>query len=122
MAHRDKNRAKEYRREYYLKNKEKEKAYTKKWQAENRQLLSAFNKRYRDNAYKLILKLKDNPCMDCGNKFHPCAMDFDHVKGEKIFSLNTMYSEIKVLEEVAKCELVCANCHRVRTYNRNKNK
>lgn len=49
-------------------------------------------------------------------------MDFDHVRGRKKFDLarcrqyNMPFSAMK--REVEKCEVVCANCHRIRTYNR----
>ena len=65
-------------------------------------------------------RLKAGPCADCGDKFHPAAMDFDHVRGKKAKHISNMWSwtHDKVLEELKKCELVCANCHRVRTYLR----
>jgi hypothetical protein len=56
------------------------------------------------------------PCMDCGQFYDPCAMDFDHVRGRKLFNLSqgrTTFEE--TVAEVDKCEIVCANCHRVRT-------
>lgn len=62
--------------------------------------------------------LKDVPCFDCGVRYPPYVMDFDHRNPEEKFSgLNLMktYSRTKVLEEIAKCDVVCANCHRERT-------
>jgi hypothetical protein len=61
--------------------------------------------------------LKTNPCTDCGRTLHPVAMDFDHVRGDKTWGVSNIYTwgRGKVLEEIAKCELVCANCHRERT-------
>lgn len=62
------------------------------------------------------------PCMDCGGKFHPCAMDFDHREGEaKRFNVSRMASRLSleaIQTEIAKCDLVCSNCHRVRTFVR----
>jgi len=64
---------------------------------------------------------KGKPCKDCGGMFPACVMDYDHI-GEKIRSVSSMTvrgTNIKKIdEEIAKCELVCANCHRVRTYDR----
>lgn len=59
-------------------------------------------------------------CIDCQGKFHPEAMDFDHVRGRKLFDLSAAcyYSMEKVAAEIAKCDLVCANCHRIRTFSR----
>jgi hypothetical protein len=87
------------------KDKEKQKAFQKVW------------KRTRTSKYS---ELKDKPCTDCGNRFHFSAMDWDHVVGKKkrILSKMTSYSEKNVFKEIVKCELVCANCHRIRTYNR----
>lgn len=64
--------------------------------------------------------LKDGPCKDCGQKFEPCQMDFDHVSGDKVSDLARMFhwARGKILTEVAKCDLVCANCHRDRTQKR----
>jgi hypothetical protein len=60
---------------------------------------------------------KDRPCMDCGVKYPPCVMDFDHVRGLKVSCLGWMWDAArdKVISEIAKCDLVCSNCHRLRT-------
>ena len=58
--------------------------------------------------------------MDCGIKYPPYVMDFDHL-GDKEFVISkgvSMHSPIKLLKEIAKCDVVCSNCHRLRTYNR----
>ena len=60
--------------------------------------------------------------MDCKNRFPVCAMQYDHVRGEKSDNVSTMVAEGRewsVIEtEIAKCELVCANCHAIRTMER----
>ena len=67
-----------------------------------------------------IASLKEAPCKDCKECFPAVAMDFDHVHGVKICGIAQMWSwgRSKVLVELAKCELVCANCHRLRTISR----
>lgn len=69
---------------------------------------------------KLVNKIKDVPCTDCGNRYPPCVMDFDHVRGVKEFSISARItngcSKRKILLEIKKCEVVCANCHRIRTH------
>lgn len=57
------------------------------------------------------------PCTDCGHHFAPCQMDFDHVSGQKVKPVSQMTggSWEAIEREIAKCDLVCANCHRVRT-------
>jgi len=72
-------------------------------------------------SYDLVQQLKDKPCMDCGNKFPSCAMQFDHRPGvSKSFDISQRgtRSTKAILEEIAKCDLVCACCHAVRTENR----
>lgn len=57
-------------------------------------------------------------CVDCGYAGHPAALDFDHVRGEKRFSVATAVNEARsrksIEEEIAKCDVRCANCHRIR--------
>lgn len=61
-------------------------------------------------------------CMDCGYREHPAALEFDHRPGEiKLFNIGEKigaYSRTKIWAEIAKCDVVCANCHAIRTDNR----
>lgn len=64
---------------------------------------------------------KSGPCSDCGNRFPPECMDFDHRSSEvKLFNIATSFnkSQDSLAAEIAKCDLVCANCHRIRTHMR----
>ncbi|MEK7551144.1 MAG: hypothetical protein AAB532_00915 [Patescibacteria group bacterium] len=80
--------------------------------------------RYIQQRKKLLEEIKNRPCMDCGKRFPPWVMDFDHRNSqEKIASISRltfwkMANFEKVKKEIEKCDLVCANCHRQRTYNR----
>lgn len=67
---------------------------------------------------------KNKPCYDCGGRFPPECMDFDHVRGEKSFSVGTgrTRSQEALTLEIAKCDIVCANCHRIRTKVRGKSR
>ena len=62
------------------------------------------------------------PCSDCRNIFPSCCMDFDHRPGElKIACVGELVltGTIQDVEaEISKCDLVCANCHRIRTRDR----
>ena len=61
--------------------------------------------------------------MDCGNSFPLCAMQFDHVRGEKAANIAVLRSRgnrAAMIEEIAKCDVVCANCHAIRTCLRDK--
>ncbi len=75
------------------------------------------------NLKELVRKLKaSKPCHDCGRKWHPCQMQFDHLVGQhKIGSISGLIKSKGrryVLEELPKCQLVCANCHAMRTWRR----
>jgi len=66
-------------------------------------------------------ELKSIPCMDCKIEYPYYVMDFDHRESStKEYNLSQMRfcSKEKFLEEAQKCDIVCANCHRIRTYNR----
>jgi hypothetical protein len=101
---------KQYRRQYYLSNKSLaiDKARTQKRTA-----------RLTLAAYK-----ESTPCKDCGGYFKACQLDFDHLVSEtKAGDISRMVgrkSQTTLSKEIAKCDLVCANCHRLRTWNRQK--
>lgn len=115
--------------EYYERCKLCFKERGRKYYHENhaRQLMLALSRKekYRQERRKFIDDLKKNrPCMDCGNIYPPFVMDFDHRDSKtKIGSIswlllhNTSNME-KIKAEIEKCDLVCANCHRVRTHDR----
>lgn len=70
-----------------------------------------------------MLKLKSQPCSDCNKSFDTCCMDFDHRDAtEKKYNVASMfahhYSRELIEIEISKCDLVCANCHRIRTRDR----
>lgn len=102
---------KEYRKNYNAKNKEKK---------NNRTLC------VKTEVRNIINQLKSFPCKDCGNIFPPVAMDFDHINNNnnnnKKYTIGRMLSSAYkidlILNEIAKCELVCACCHRIRTLDR----
>lgn len=70
---------------------------------------------------KIVDEAKNVPCMDCGARWPPEAMDLDHVKGTKLGNVSTLTARKNlplILAEIAKCEVVCACCHRIRTRSR----
>jgi len=66
--------------------------------------------------------LKSIPCQDCDRIFATVCMDFDHVRGKKKADIQTAVTHCwpwkRLAKEIRKCEIVCANCHRVRSQNR----
>lgn len=65
----------------------------------------------------IIVEAKSKPCADCGVQYPPFVMDFDH-QGDKQFPLSRghQYGIRRIVAEISKCEVVCANCHRIRTH------
>jgi hypothetical protein len=66
---------------------------------------------------------EEKPCADCGVSYHHTAMHWDHLPGvDKTREVSNLLRKglrrRTILEEIAKCELVCANCHAVRTFDR----
>ena len=69
--------------------------------------------------YRWLAAFKKNkPCADCKGLFSTVCMDFDHRDPhEKKANISRMYQNTmeQILDEIAKCDLVCSNCHRIRT-------
>lgn len=106
MAYKDPNdeRARESRRKHYRDNKEQ-------YYERNRQKTKAMR--------TWIQEVKSKPCMDCGVSYPYYVMDFDHrdpsIKTDFIGKVIRRGSWNLLREEVAKCDVVCSNCHRERT-------
>jgi hypothetical protein len=115
MPRKDLEALREYRREYQ-----------RKWYQRNRALQKARvtpgNVRAREAINNYVDQVKSRPCVDCGGHFPPFVMDFDHVRGEKAADISRLRraraSRARLEAELAKCEVVCANCHRRRTQMR----
>ena len=99
----------EYHREHYLANR--------------RKYIDMAGKRARAVAkerYALLIEyFQANPCVDCG-EIDPVVLEFDHL-GKKLFNIakgirDQSWESLQA--EIAKCEVVCANCHRRRTARR----
>jgi len=72
-------------------------------------------KEYRDEYFST------HPCIDCGES-DPIVLTFDHVRGEKRDNVSEMIGCGLGLEtikaEIEKCDVVCYNCHAIRTHER----
>ena len=113
------------------------KCYFKYWTDNHRDYVNKRMREYRAKRYKKngkwldegikarelkqwMNELKSQPCFDCGNKFPVCCMDFDHrIDVKKNYNIGEMfahhYSKKLIEKELKKCDLVCSNCHRIRT-------
>jgi len=80
--------------------------------------------RYKDKINSFIKSYKAaTPCVDCGHKFNYYVMQFDHLpqftKNFNISNFSDYTKDLtKVIEEMKKCDLVCANCHAERSHQR----
>ena len=106
------------------KDPEKQKAAQARYFQENKESLRIAQNKKRNQFRKYIHEIKAlSPCKDCGMFYPHYIMDFDHLPGfEKLYNIGSDFSKIgslKILkEEIEKCELVCANCHRHRSFMR----
>jgi hypothetical protein len=90
--------------------------------AERKRRKARERERYdKHHRYLTALKL-ERGCADCGYDAHPAALHFDHlpgtVKRAEVGRLRGWTTWRRLLEEIAKCEVVCANCHAIRTASR----
>ena len=80
------------------------------------------NIKIRKELTKFYIESKNKPCIDCGSEYPHYCMDFDHMPGfikkDDVANLIRNGSKRLLEEEIAKCELVCAICHRKRTWFR----
>lgn len=101
-------------------NAKKNKEWYQLHKSEHKKRVYAERKIEREQVRQYVNLIKTAPCSDCNNTFPPYVMDFDHrdpsKKKENVASMTTNYSLTMVKEEIAKCDLVCANCHRIRTH------
>ena len=83
--------------------------------------LEQARRRWRGQA-ALLKRLRDVPCMDCGGRFPTCAMEFDHrdprMKTQAVMRMIGRAGTPRIMDEVEKCDIVCVNCHRARTFER----
>jgi len=88
----------------------------------SKEKLYAAQKQHRErNKVKVLEYLLEHPCTVCGEN-DPIVLDFDHLDRETKFKevsrmLSGHYSWKKIFEEINKCRVLCANCHRRHTYS-----
>lgn len=100
--------------------------YQRKWYASNKKVhnetIKARKLTSRKTLYQLIREyLMNNPCVICGES-DPVVLEFDHIdrnsKHGNISSLvNNGYSWAAIQLEIEKCQVLCANCHRRKTFD-----
>lgn len=104
------------------KDSEKQKAAQHKSYLKNIDKNKEKNKTYRQNVRDYVRKQKESqPCMDCGIEYPYYIMEYDHIKDNKLKPVSYLASAgtmNQVIEEINKCDLVCSNCHKSRTWIR----
>lgn len=107
MPTNDKEKQREYSKRHYENNKESRKAAVREQEKSKRRFLDA---------------VKSFPCIDCGLLWPPYVMQFDHLDPvAKTGNIATMVMRVgwsKLIEEIMKCDIVCANCHAIRTHSK----
>lgn len=101
----------EYHREYYQRNKERIRARRDRDRENANQ-----NRRAAENR-AFVAQLKEaSPCTDCGVSYPARVMQFHHLrdKTERVSQTLARWSRERILEEIEKCVLLCANCHALR--------
>jgi hypothetical protein len=97
------------------------KKFTRSHYRRNKRQYLDRNMRAKKERREYLRQVKSRPCADCGVQYPYYVMDFDHREGEeKIFELNrVVYVTMRAVKrEIEKCDVVCSNCHRERTYQR----
>lgn len=87
--------------------------------ARRRERVRLFGVKRREINRTIIRTAKAVPCADCGNYYPYYVMEFDHLDpSQKVNNVGWMLggSTDALRDEIAKCDVVCANCHRVRTF------
>lgn len=76
--------------------------------------------KYRLGKAEYVNKLREEPCTDCGVRYPEYVMDFHHLdpsgKDRSVMEMVKYAGWDRLLEEIEKCVLLCANCHRIREY------
>lgn len=106
MPRRDQEQQNVYQRAWYRRNVETRKKQIRERESE---IIDWFR------AFKRTLH-----CEECHVSDWRC-LDFHHIDpSKKEFVMANLwhrgYSRIRILEEIAKCQVLCANCHRIKTY------
>ena len=112
----NKERIVEYNRNRYKENKEKLLEYQKEYRQKNRDTITLKSRNKRRARLEEAVELLGGKCSKCNLVFDPVCYDFHHVNpSEKDLTIgeNMLISKTKLFNEIKKCVLLCANCHRL---------
>lgn len=106
--------------------KEKAKIYSKRHYENNKKELIARGKEYKKTRKNEWIDFKQSlECAFCGEKHH-ATFDFHHLEkhpsNRKVSALLANHNYGAAFNEVSKCIVLCANCHRIHHFNEDKKK
>lgn len=125
-------------REWYQNNKERHHSTGKAWATRNKKKIRLYQAskylknrdhiRAKTKEYKRIERLRNaqfladyklaRGCVDCGYKENVYALEFDHVQPQRWSIANLLGNSKRLHSELELCEVVCSNCHSIRTQTR----
>ena len=111
-----------YRAKYPSRHKEWNRISTQRRRFNNPEHMAKVKRKSADKRTLFLDTLKRRPCADCNQIFPPCVMEFDHVHGKKLKAVSQLrHRKLAILQaEIGKCEIVCSNCHRMRTHKKSR--
>lgn len=114
----------EYAREYRRKNPKRMAAIAKRCREKHKDKINKTLREWRRGRRDALQRIKlVSGCTDCGYNRCAEALDFDHVKGNKVLGVTRLAQSTDweaVLKEIEKCVVRCSNCHREKTATRRK--
>lgn len=114
-----------YNKQYRIENLEHLNEYNAKYREENREYLNAYMREHRKETAivtkALVNTTKAIPCISCGISYPTYVMDLDHIdRSTKKFNISTAsgrsHKMSKITNEISKCQVLCANCHRNKSH------
>lgn len=112
-----------YKKEWSDKNKERRRVNSIRWRKENQDKVKESRVEFMKSSSEFLIAIREqNPCSDCGEYFPYYVMEFDHKEDNSCNkSVISCRGWPSLLGEISKCDIVCSNCHKIRTHKRRQN-
>lgn len=110
-----------YSSKYYEDNKQAEKLRSKKFRLSNLEYIKLKQRSDKRQRKLEAIEYKGGRCENCGGQFHPAVYDFHHIDTstkDRDPSKMLQLSWKRVTNELDKCKMLCANCHRLEHHNK----
>lgn len=113
-------RSREARRRWRAADPDRARAVQQDWRSRDPERAREYARQAREKRWALLARIKlEAGCVDCGFNTHAEALDFDHrepsTKDRTMDITGGVYALDRVMAEIAKCDVRCANCHRIKT-------